>query len=134
MKTVGLSVEQLSPDEAARRYPQMGFRDVRAVFFEPAAGYITARVACELVRDTFVREGGSYTQAWVRPGTTRGGRLTSVSLSDASTLEATQMMLESRVVDRFPLNDQEVLIRHLHKVACDWVESHDQRTRIPGAR
>ena len=25
-------------------------------------------------------------------------------------------MLESRVVDRFPLNDQEILCRHLHQV------------------
>ena len=37
-------------------------------------------------------------------------------LQDANTLEATQTMLESRVVERFPLNDQEVLCRHLHKV------------------
>ena len=56
------------------------------------------------------------------------------SLQDASTLEATQMMLESRVVDRFPLNDQEVLIRHLHKVAGDWVDAHQQRTAGGGAR
>ena len=37
-------------------------------------------------------------------------------LQDANTLEATQTMLESRVLERFPLNDQEVLCRHLHKV------------------
>jgi glycine betaine catabolism A len=42
-------------------------------------------------------------------------------LQDANTLEATQSMLESRVVRTFPLNDQEVLCRHLHKVAADWV-------------
>jgi Rieske 2Fe-2S family protein len=43
------------------------------------------------------------------------------SLQDANTLEATQSMVESRVVDRFPLNDQEVLCRHLHKEVADWV-------------
>ena len=43
------------------------------------------------------------------------------ALQDANTLEATQMMLESGYVDRFPLNDQEVLCRHLHKVVGDWV-------------
>ncbi len=37
-------------------------------------------------------------------------------LQDANTLEATQTMLESRVLERFPLNDQEVLCRHLHEV------------------
>ncbi len=45
-------------------------------------------------------------------------------LQDANTLEATQLMLESRVVTSFPLNDQEVLCRHLHKVAADWVEDY----------
>lgn len=64
MKAVGLSVEELSPDEAARRYPQFSFRDVRTVFFEPEAGFLAARTACELVRETVVREGGEYKQAW----------------------------------------------------------------------
>jgi glycine betaine catabolism A len=43
-------------------------------------------------------------------------------LQDGNTLEATQISLESRVVTEFPLNDQEVLCRHLHKVAQDWVD------------
>lgn len=47
------------------------------------------------------------------------------ALQDANTLEATQMMLETRYVDRFPLNDQEILCRHLHKVVGDWVADHE---------
>src|SRR5262249_3546047 len=46
------------------------------------------------------------------------------ALQDANTLEATQMSLESRAIDRFLLNDQEVLCRHLHKVVADWVDEH----------
>ncbi|MFN2564672.1 MAG: FAD-dependent oxidoreductase, partial [Gemmatimonadaceae bacterium] len=89
MKAVGLSVEQLSPDDAARRYPQLSFRDVRTVFFEPEAGYVTARAACELVRETFVREGGEYKQAWMRPGPTAGARLSGITLSEGGgTLDA----------------------------------------------
>ncbi|MDA8048338.1 MAG: aromatic ring-hydroxylating dioxygenase subunit alpha [Actinomycetota bacterium] len=45
-------------------------------------------------------------------------------LQDANTLEATQTMLESRVVTEFPLMDQEVLCRHLHKVAAEWVNDY----------
>jgi phenylpropionate dioxygenase-like ring-hydroxylating dioxygenase large terminal subunit len=45
-------------------------------------------------------------------------------LQDANTLEATQSMLESRVVERFPLNDQEVLCRHLHKETAKWVDDY----------
>jgi Rieske 2Fe-2S family protein len=46
------------------------------------------------------------------------------ALQDGNTLEATQIMLESRVVDAFPLNDQEILCRHLHKVTADWVDDY----------
>ena len=38
-------------------------------------------------------------------------------LQDGNTLEATQSMIESRAVTQFPLNDQEILLRHLHKTA-----------------
>ena len=49
-------------------------------------------------------------------------------LQDGNTLEATQIMLESRVVKAFPLNDQEILCRHLHKVAADWVDDYKRET------
>jgi phenylpropionate dioxygenase-like ring-hydroxylating dioxygenase large terminal subunit len=42
-------------------------------------------------------------------------------LQDCNTLEATQTMLESRAVTRFPLCDQEILIRHLHRTAGEYV-------------
>ncbi len=36
------------------------------------------------------------------------------------------MGLEARVIDRFPLNDQEVLVRNFHKVVADWVEEFER--------
>ena len=45
-------------------------------------------------------------------------------LQDANTLEATQKMLESRVISEYVLNDQEVLVRHLHKEARDQVKAY----------
>lgn len=92
MKAVGLPMEQLPLADAARRYPQMGFTGVRTVFFEPEAGYIPARAACELVREAFVREGGEYRQAWVRPGRAAGSRLTTLTLADGGTLGADRMV------------------------------------------
>jgi Rieske 2Fe-2S family protein len=47
-------------------------------------------------------------------------------LQDANTLEATQMMLESRAVDTFHLNDQEVLCRHLHHEVAKVVEAYER--------
>jgi phenylpropionate dioxygenase-like ring-hydroxylating dioxygenase large terminal subunit len=48
------------------------------------------------------------------------------ALQDGNTLEATQTMLESRAVTEFPLNDQEILLRHLHRTAGDYVERHEK--------
>lgn len=48
------------------------------------------------------------------------------ALQDGNTLEATQTMLETRVITEFPLNDQEVMLRHLHKTARDWVGEYEK--------
>ena len=49
------------------------------------------------------------------------------ALQDSNTLEATQTMLESRAIREFPLNDQEILLRHLHRTAGRYVAEHQQR-------
>ena len=54
-------------------------------------------------------------------------------LQDANTLEATQAMIESRVVDRFLLNDQEILLRHLHKETAAWIEDYRRTTEAAKA-
>jgi phenylpropionate dioxygenase-like ring-hydroxylating dioxygenase large terminal subunit len=46
------------------------------------------------------------------------------ALQDANTLEATQTMVATRTVTDFPLNDQEILLRHLHKVVGDRVKEY----------
>jgi phenylpropionate dioxygenase-like ring-hydroxylating dioxygenase large terminal subunit len=51
------------------------------------------------------------------------------ALQDGNTLEATQTMLESRVVREFPLNDQEILLRSLHRTAGQYVEAYRQGQR-----
>jgi phenylpropionate dioxygenase-like ring-hydroxylating dioxygenase large terminal subunit len=51
------------------------------------------------------------------------------ALQDGNTLEATQSMLESRTpVNRFPLGDQEVLLRQLHHTARRYVSEYEQQT------
>ncbi|MBW8710874.1 MAG: aromatic ring-hydroxylating dioxygenase subunit alpha, partial [Mycobacterium sp.] len=46
------------------------------------------------------------------------------AFQDANTLEATQTMIGTKVVTDFPLCDQEILLRHLHKTAGDYVEKY----------
>src|SRR3989441_6408303 len=48
------------------------------------------------------------------------------ALQDGNTLEATQSMLESRAVTEFPLNDQEILCRLVHKTARDYVHEYQR--------
>jgi phenylpropionate dioxygenase-like ring-hydroxylating dioxygenase large terminal subunit len=48
------------------------------------------------------------------------------ALQDGNTLEATQSMIESRTpVKKFPLNDQEILIRHLHHVVREDIREYE---------
>ena len=54
------------------------------------------------------------------------------ALQDAGMLGGTQAALETRVLDRFPLNDQEILVRHFHKVVGDWVAAYrDETAGVP---
>ena len=46
------------------------------------------------------------------------------AFQDANTLEATQTQIGTRVVTDFPLCDQEILLRHLHKTAHDYVNRY----------
>ncbi len=48
------------------------------------------------------------------------------ALQDAGTLDGTQLGLESRAFQDFPLSDQEILVRHFHKTVADRVEEHQQ--------
>ena len=47
------------------------------------------------------------------------------ALQDAGTLDGTQLGLESQAFTDFPLNDQEILVRHFHKTVGDWVDGYD---------
>jgi phenylpropionate dioxygenase-like ring-hydroxylating dioxygenase large terminal subunit len=50
------------------------------------------------------------------------------ALQDGNTLEATQTMLESRTgVKQFPLNDQEILLRHLHHTVHGYVDDYERQ-------
>jgi phenylpropionate dioxygenase-like ring-hydroxylating dioxygenase large terminal subunit len=46
------------------------------------------------------------------------------ALQDAGMLGGTQSALEQAPFDAFPVGDQEVLVRHFHKVVGDWVDAY----------
>lgn len=66
VRDAGLPIEELAAPALAKRYPQIDFDGVRWALFEPKAGYLLARLACEAVLDTFLAEGGEYRQSFVK--------------------------------------------------------------------
>jgi glycine/D-amino acid oxidase-like deaminating enzyme len=92
LQEAGIPFAALAPAEAAKRFPQIHFEGVEWALYEPGAGYLMAREACQAVMETFVREGGEYRQTSVQPGTVAGGVMRSIRLSGGSELAADQFV------------------------------------------
>jgi phenylpropionate dioxygenase-like ring-hydroxylating dioxygenase large terminal subunit len=96
------------------------------------AGWYNTHQYWPTSHNTLIFEGNVYSLP-AKNASDRVGRETAAvsfkeySIQDASTLEATQLGLESKVIDHFPLNDQEVLVRNFHKVVRDWVEDFQRK-------
>lgn len=88
MSEAGLPVEELTLSEARRRFPQVSFRGTQTIFFEPEAGYLTARRACAAVARAVASKGGALRRVAVRPGPIRQGEMTGVELSDGGRIAA----------------------------------------------
>ena len=89
----GLPIEAISIEDAAVRYPQIGFDGIASVLFEPEAGYLLARRACEHVVERVVAEGGEYRLGAVEaPVRLDGTRLASVALRDGERVGADQFV------------------------------------------
>src|SRR5215467_14529767 len=61
----GVQHQELSVNEIARRWPQINLEDIAWGIYEPGAGYLLARFACQTVLEGFLAEGGEYRQAAV---------------------------------------------------------------------
>lgn len=88
LKELGFPVDSLTIDEARRRYPQIDYRGVQSIWFERRAGALSARRACVSVRDAFLKAGATYRTAFVEPGAIANDSLSSIKLSDGTTLNA----------------------------------------------
>jgi sarcosine oxidase len=81
---LGFAVDKLTVPEAKKKYPQIDFRGVKSVWFERKAGALYASRACGVVRDAFVKAGGTYRTATVEPGQITNG----LKLKDGSRVDA----------------------------------------------
>lgn len=84
----GFVVDQFTVAEAKKKYPQIDFGGVKSVYLERKAGALSAARACGVVRDAFVKAGGTYRTAHVEPGQIAGGTLSGLQLKDGSRVQA----------------------------------------------
>lgn len=84
----GLMVEEWPIEQVRQRYPQLNVEDVRTAFWEPEAGYLKARKACQLVVDTFVKEGGDFRREKALPAKAKGGVLSGIKLVSGELFQA----------------------------------------------
>jgi len=88
LDAVGIAHHKLSATGVAERWSQLGMEGIEQAVFEPQAGYLEARRACQAVHAAFRAAGGRYIQAQAVPGPLRAQRLGSIRLDDNTAIEA----------------------------------------------
>jgi glycine/D-amino acid oxidase-like deaminating enzyme len=88
LKDAGLEIEEIAVEDARTRFPQIDFSGLRSAFFEPEAGYLLARRACQAVAEAVAAEGGEVRIAAAFPDCSQAGKLERLALADGSTLQA----------------------------------------------
>ena len=88
LRRAGTKYEELSVRAINKRWPQINLEGVNWGIYEPAGGYLIARIICQAVAERFVAEGGEYRQVAVLSDEFETGTWKSLSLADGSTLAA----------------------------------------------
>ena len=89
LRTSNLVVEELTPADAAKRFPQIAFDDtITSVLWEAMAGYLFARRACEDVVERLIAEGGEYRQSQVTGPVAVTAPLRRIALAGGGAIEA----------------------------------------------
>lgn len=87
---LGIPYEVLSIDEVRYRWPQINTEGMNAALYEPRAGVVRARRACEVVAERFRHQGGKIVIARATLGPRSGSRLEHILLDGKEPLRAGQ--------------------------------------------
>src|SRR5437667_4275152 len=88
LQQAGVRFEKLSPEECAKRWPQINFEGVSWSVYEPDSGFLAARRGCEAVLNAFLKKGGQYRQALATPGPIEANRMQGINVSPGEVLRA----------------------------------------------
>ena len=84
----GIRYEVLKPNDVRSEYPIIDLKEIGVILYEPEAGVVRARRACETVAEAFTRNGGQVVIARALPSLANGKTLQDISLSTGETLKA----------------------------------------------
>ncbi len=87
-KRHGMPYEFIERADLKRRYPLVNTEDLHHGWLDPFGGYLKARESCQAVGEAFIREGGTFVQAFATPDAIQSGKLNGVKLSDGTILNA----------------------------------------------
>lgn len=80
-KKLNIPHETPSVEDVLKQYPVLKLEKISVVLFEPDAGVVRARRACQVVADALERSGGKVITGFASIGETSGNRLESVQLA-----------------------------------------------------
>ncbi len=90
----GVEHEVLTPDEVRYRWPQIAVDGIEAALYEPGAGVVRSRAACQRVATIFQMRGGEIRTARATLGPSEGGRMAALDLDGGQdTLSADRFVL-----------------------------------------
>jgi len=84
----GMMYTYIHRDDLRSRYPLINSEDLHHAYLDTYGGYLKARESCHAVAEAFVQEGGTYIQAFAKPGTISNNTMQGLVLSNQVTLEA----------------------------------------------
>lgn len=96
--TTGVPYEVLTPDEVRYRWPQISIEGIEVALYEPGAGVVRARAACQRVAALFQNRGGEIRIGRAELGASAGGRLLDVTLAGASGVGSQETLAADRFV------------------------------------
>ncbi|HET9216101.1 MAG TPA: FAD-dependent oxidoreductase [Terriglobia bacterium] len=77
-KKSGIPFEVPMVEDIARSYPVINLREITVATYEPRAGVVRARRACEVMAEAFRQAGGEVVLGYASPGDRNGRRLENV--------------------------------------------------------
>jgi glycine/D-amino acid oxidase-like deaminating enzyme/mono/diheme cytochrome c family protein len=75
---LGMPFQVLKVEDVARDYPVLNLKEITVALYEPRAGVVRARRACEVVAEAFRQAGGQVVMGYASLGDRNGNRLQNI--------------------------------------------------------